>query len=230
MAKSTGSRRSFFSKRLALRGAYSMVLLGALAFGGVYYNKYNDVKNATPDQIQQAQTDGYIAAINKLYALPANEKPDVATVKDKEALKKQYPFFDQAENDDVVLIYKEAKLAILYRPSSKQLIKVGPVNVDSGLSIRTVGSETERKEVEKLLTDNKLNFATGGTAKTAISGVYVIDVNGNKADEAKKLAEIVKGKVATLPEGEEKPKDTDLLVLVGAPAAATPETAPALAP
>ncbi len=224
MVKTT-SKRSFLSKKVALRAVYLLVLAAALALAGMYYNKYTDLKNASPEQLQQAQTDQYIAAINKLYALPANEKPDVATVKDKEALKKQYPFFDQAENDDVVLIYKEAKLAILYRPSSKQLIKVGAVNIGNGISIRTVGSSAERSAVEKLLTDNQLNFTTGGAAKTAISGVLVVDVNGNKADEAKKLAEIIKGKVVTLPEGEEKPTDVDLLVLFGPVAA--PVTDPA---
>ena len=225
MTKPTGSKRSFFGKKLAFRGLYSIVLIAALAFGAVYYNKYNDIKNSSPEQIQQAQTDRYVAEINKLYALPANEKPDVATVKDKEALKKQYPFFDQAENNDVVLIYKEAKLAILYRPSSKQLIKVGPVNVDNGLSIRTVGSEIERKAVEKLLTDNKLIYTSGGNTKTVISGIIVVDVSGKNAEQAKKLAEVVKGTVGALPAGEDKPSDVDLLVIIGATQATTLEPA-----
>jgi hypothetical protein len=192
-----------------------LVLLGLAGFGGYFFKKYQDTKNASPEKIQQAQIDQTISEVGKLYALPANEKPDVATVKDKEALKKQYPFFDQAENDDVVLIYKEAKLAILYRPSTKKLVKVGPVNIENGLSIRTVGSETERAAVEKLLTDNKLTFTTGGAAKTAISGVIVVDVKGTNSEQAKKLAEIVKGTVASLPAGEDKPADADLLVLVG---------------
>jgi hypothetical protein len=192
-----------------------LVLLGLAGFGGYFFKKYQDTKNASPEKIQQAQVDQTISEVGKLYALPANEKPDVATVKDKEALKKQYPFFDQAENDDVVLIYKEAKLAILYRPSTKKLVKVGPVNIENGLSIRTVGSETERAAVEKLLTDNKLTFTSGGAAKTAISGVIVVDVKGTNSEQAKKLAEIVKGTVASLPAGEDKPADADLLVLVG---------------
>lgn len=220
MAKSVTSKRSFFSKKIILSVVYVLLLGGAVAAAAVYYNKYNDLKNASPDQVQQAQTDSYIAEVNKLYALPANEKPDVATVKDKDALKKQYPFFDQAENNDVVLIYKEAKLAILYRPSTKQLIKVGPVNVDNGLAIRTVGSETERKAVEKLLADGKLSYTTGGNTKTSVTGVTVVDISGKNADQAKKLAEVVKGEVGTLPAGEDKPENVDLLVIVG-PAAAT---------
>ncbi len=207
-------KKLFTTKRMLVL-ANIVVLLGLAGFGGYFFKKYQDTKNASPEKIQQAQVDQTISEVGKLYALPANEKPDVATVKDKEALKKQYPFFDQAENDDVVLIYKEAKLAILYRPSTKKLVKVGPVNIENGLSIRTVGSDTERSAVEKLLTDNKLTFTTGGTAKTAVSGVIVVDLKGTNSEQAKKLAEIVKGTVGTLPEGEDKPADADLLVLVG---------------
>lgn len=215
MAKSVTSKRSFVNKKIIFIVLYVGVLLGVAGFGGYYFKKYHDLKSSSPEQLQQAQTDQYIDAVSKLYALPKNEKPDIATVKDKEALKKQYPFFDQAENDDIVLIYKEAKLAILYRPSSKQLIKVGPVNVDSGLSIRTIGSDAERQAVEKTLTDGKLAFTSGGASKTSAIGVTVVDVKGGKTEEAKNLATLLKGKVGTLPAGEDTPTDVDLLVVVG---------------
>jgi hypothetical protein len=215
MAKISSSKRNILSKKVVIRLIYVLILVVALAAAGFFFKKYDDLKNASPEKIQQSQTDQYIAEVGKLYALPKEEKPDVATVKDKEALKKQYPFFDQAENNDVVLIYKDAKLAILYRPAVKQLIKVGPVNIENGLSIRTIGSDTERKAIEQLLTDNKLTFASGGAAKTAVSGIVVVDLKGTNSEQAKKLAEIVKGKVGTLPEGEDKPTDADLLIIAG---------------
>jgi nitrogen regulatory protein PII-like uncharacterized protein len=207
--------RKFITTKKILVTLNVLALIGLAGFGGYFFKKYQDSKNASPEKIQQAQIDQTISEVGKLYSLPANEKPDVATVKDKEALKKQYPFFDQAENDDVVLIYKEAKLAILYRPSTKKLIKVGPVNIENGLSIRTVGGEDERAAVEKLLTDNKLTFTSGGDAKTDITGIIVVDLKGTNSEQAKKLAEIVKGTVGKLPAGEDKPGDADLLILVG---------------
>ena len=212
------SKKLFTTKR-ALVALNILVLIGLAGFGGYFFKKYNDSKNASPETIQQAQVDQTISEVGKLYSLPANEKPDVATVKDKEQLKKQYPFFDQAENGDVVLIYKDAKLAILYRPSTKKLIKVGPVNIENGLSIRTVGSEAERSAVEKLLTDNKLTFTSGGGAKTQVTGITIVDLKGTNGEQAKKLAEIVKGTVGSLPEGEEKPSDVDLLIIIGPVAA-----------
>lgn len=208
------AKRSLFSTKTILTLANVLVILALAGAAGFYFKKYNDLKNSTPEKLQQAQTDQYIGEVGKLYSLPKNEKPDVATVKDKEALKKQYPFFDQAENGDVVLIYKDAKLAILYRPTTKKLVKVGPVNIESGVSIRVVGKETDRTGVEKLLNDNKLTF-TKTDPKTTVSGIIVVDVKGTNGEQAKKLAEIVKGQVGTLPAGEDKPTDVDLLVFVG---------------
>jgi nitrogen regulatory protein PII-like uncharacterized protein len=215
------AKRSFLSRITFLKVLNVLVILALAGAAGYYFKKYDNLKNSTPDKIQQAQTDEYIKAVGKLYSLPKNEKPDVATVKDKEALKKQYPFFDQAENGDVVLIYKDAKLAILYRPSTKQLVKVGPVHIDSGVSIRVLGKEADRGAVEKKLTDNQLAFSKA-ESKTAVTGITVVDVKGTNAEQAKKLAEIVGGQVGTLPAGEDKPTDVDLLVFVGAPTPVTP--------
>jgi hypothetical protein len=215
------ARKSFATPKTVFRIINVLLILGLAGAAGYYFKKYDNLKNSTPEKIQQAQTDQYVSEVGKLYALPKNEKPDVATVKDKEALKKQYPFFDQAENGDVVLIYKDAKLAILYRPSTKKLVKVGPVNIENGLSIRVLGKEADRGAVEKALNDNKLSF-TKADSKTAVTGIIVVDVKGTNGEQAKKLAEIVGGKVGALPDGEDKPTDADLLVFVGAPVSVTP--------
>lgn len=83
-----------------------------------------------PNQAVQAEDDKTVAEVGKLYALPKDEKPIVAKVTDKEASKKQYgSFFDNAENNDVSLIYTKAKLAVLYRPSSKKIINVSTVTI-----------------------------------------------------------------------------------------------------
>lgn len=223
MAKST-AKRSFFSKKLLYTVLLVVVIGGLAAFGAVYYKKYNDLKNKTPEQLQQSQTDSYIKAVSKLYSLPGNEQPTLAVVQDKEATRKQYPALDQAENGDVLLIYKDAKLAILYRPSENKIVKIVPLSEQ--ISIRTVGSETERKAVEKLLTDNKLNFTSGGSAKTSVTGITVVDVKGDKSEQAKNLAAIVKGTVGKLPDGEDQPSDVDLLILIGPAVAPQTEVTP----
>ncbi len=138
----TGGSRKIFSLLIVI------VILGLLGAGGYYFKRYRDTKKqqaslqnqnadlakqlgayrADPNQAAQAEADKTIADVGKLYALPKDEKPSVATVKDKSKLSDQ-PFFVKAENGDVTLIYSNAKLAILYRPSTKQIINVSSVTI-----------------------------------------------------------------------------------------------------
>lgn len=209
------AKRGILGKVTLTSVLLTAVVLGLAAFGGFYFKKYNDLKNASPEKLQQAQLDETLAAVGKLYTLPKDEKPEVATVNDKEEVKKQYPILDQVENGDILIVYRNAKTAILYRPSTEKIIKVVPVNVQAQLSVRTVGSDAERAAVEKLLTDAKVAFTAGGVSKTTLSGIIVVDLKGTNGESAKQLAQTVKGTVGSLPAGEDKPNDVDLLILVG---------------
>lgn len=77
----------------------------------------------------QAEVDSLVTEVSSLIALPSDEKPTVATITDVEKIKTQ-AFFQNAENGDKVLIYTNAKKAILYRPSAKKVIEVGAVNIN----------------------------------------------------------------------------------------------------
>ena len=81
-------------------------------------------------EIVRAQSGGeiieIIEVISQLMDLPEGETPTVATVSDKEKLKDQQ-FFAAAENGDKVLIYSNARKAILYRPSIDRIIEVAPI-------------------------------------------------------------------------------------------------------
>jgi hypothetical protein len=205
-------------KRFLLIAAYGIPLLLLAAFGGYYFKKYNDLKNhpVSAEQATAEEETRTIREVGKLYDLPKDEKPTIATVKDKEALKKQYPgFFDKAENGDKLLVYQNAKLAILYRPTTKQLIKVGPLQVQSNPVVKVIGSETDRANIEKQLKDAKLNVTASGASKGTLSGITVVDVSGQNTDLVKSIASLVKGQVGNLPAGEDKPEGVDILVFVG---------------
>lgn len=66
--------------------------------------------------------------VGKHMSLP-KESPSIARVSDKAALSGQ-AFFKQAQDGDKVLIYKKAKMAILYRPSSDRIINVSTISID----------------------------------------------------------------------------------------------------
>lgn len=79
----------------------------------------------------QSEIDKLVSEVGKLIALPTDEKPTVATVTEVDKVKDQ-PFFKNAKNGDKVLIYTNAKKAILYRPSEKKIVEVGAVNLNQG--------------------------------------------------------------------------------------------------
>ena len=66
--------------------------------------------------------------VGKLIVLPEGEQPTVATVSDAESLREQ-PFFAQAKNGYKVLIYTNARKAILYDPLSNKIVDVAPLNI-----------------------------------------------------------------------------------------------------
>ncbi|HLL61090.1 MAG TPA: LytR C-terminal domain-containing protein, partial [Candidatus Nitrosocosmicus sp.] len=76
----------------------------------------------------EKEVTGLIKKVNRLMQLPDKEKPTVATVSDIQKLKNQ-AFFANAKNGDKVLIYTQAKKAILYRPSINKIIEVAPINL-----------------------------------------------------------------------------------------------------
>jgi len=77
----------------------------------------------------QTEVDTLLGQVGKLIELP-KEIPTVATVSDVTKLQDQ-AFFANAKNGDKVLIFVQAKEAVLYRPSENKIIKVSPVNIQS---------------------------------------------------------------------------------------------------
>lgn len=79
-------------------------------------------------------------AVGSVYQLPAGETPTIATVSDATKVRSQ-AFFKNADNGDKVLLYSKAGQAILYRPSTKKIISIAPVNLNSGAPSAPVGAQ-----------------------------------------------------------------------------------------
>ncbi len=92
-----------------------------------YRQKYLAVK-ADPQKVTQETVDLLLAEVGQLIALPEGETPTVATVSDPEKLKDQ-PFFAKAKVGDKVLIYTNARKAILYSPTDHKIIEVAPISI-----------------------------------------------------------------------------------------------------
>lgn len=115
----------------------SVLLVIIIAVGAVALQLYFKSRSTTVDangaaaiQANKAELAKLIEAVGKLIVLPQGEEPTLATVSDPEKLRDQ-PFFKNAELGDKVLIYSQAKKAILYSPSKNKIIEVAPVNLNA---------------------------------------------------------------------------------------------------
>lgn len=104
-----------------------ILVLGLGLLSSYLYIQLNNLKR-NPQQLAQQEVQSLIEKVGKLVVLPENETPTVATVNDPELLKDQ-PFFANAKKGDRVLIYTNARKAILYDPVSNKVIEIAPVNI-----------------------------------------------------------------------------------------------------
>lgn len=112
-----------------------VLLLAALGAAGYFYNQYDTLKK-NPNKVAQDETKATIDAVGKLMILPSGESPTVATVTDPSKLKDQ-AFFANAQTGDKVLIYTNAKKAILYNPSGNKIVEVAPINIGNTANTNT---------------------------------------------------------------------------------------------
>ena len=122
-------------KRRGLPKIAIIAIIAAIALAGYggtyyYYNRYKQTKIVldNPEVASINEIKDVTEKLGKIYDLPKDEEPTVATVLDKEKLKDQ-PFFARAENGDKVVIFTKSQLAILFRVSENKIITVAPVSL-----------------------------------------------------------------------------------------------------
>ena len=115
----------------------SYVLLGFIVW------KVAMKQSGDPVKIQeQAQKEliTIVDSVKKIMVLPKDEVPQVAIIQDVDALKKTQDFFIDAQNGDKILVYAQARKAIIYRETTNQIVNVA-------LNIGPVTDETNSRPV-----------------------------------------------------------------------------------
>jgi len=106
----------------------SIVLVALVAFSGLVTYKYvqanRQIKKLqnNPQQIVSNSTQKLETRVGQLAVLPHGQAPTVAIVKNVTKLQSE-PFFADAHNGDYLLVYTQAKKAVLYRPSTNQIVE-----------------------------------------------------------------------------------------------------------
>ncbi|KKQ76074.1 MAG: hypothetical protein US99_C0086G0006 [Candidatus Daviesbacteria bacterium GW2011_GWF2_38_6] len=214
--------------KTAIPAAALIVVL--LLTGGFLLYKNQKTANKNPQQAGQDEVRKVVEEVRKLMDLP-NETPTVATVVDITKLKDQ-PFFQKAKNGDKVLIYTAAQKAILYDPVAKRIKEVGPVNAGSPSAqvsspqtatlkiallngTKTVGLASKVEEELKSKVPGLNVVSKDNAKKDSFEKTVVIVLNQLFLDSARNLASLLNATLGNLPEGEEKPKDGDILIILG---------------
>ncbi|MDE2399714.1 MAG: hypothetical protein KGL67_01745 [Patescibacteria group bacterium] len=97
-----------------------------IAVVGYLYSGRVSYKN--PDTVMNAEAKALVDKVDKLAYLPQDETPTVAKVSNPALLKDQ-TFFADAKTGDVVLIYSNARKAILYDPVANKIVNISTINV-----------------------------------------------------------------------------------------------------
>lgn len=131
-------------KFISIKKLVIILAILVIALAGIAYYFYRNSSLSGRDQttIEQAEAKALVAKVGKLIVLPEDETPTVATVSDPEKLKDQQ-FFADAKKGDKVLIYTNAKKAILYDPVLNKIITIAPINIGQE------GAQGEQAGLEK---------------------------------------------------------------------------------
>jgi hypothetical protein len=211
-----------------------VLILLTVVLGIFLYMRYQDEISGSVDSAKTSnlkENEELIRKIGKLIMLP-NSTPDVATVTDVAQLGDQ-SIFRNAKNGDKVLIYKDVKRAIVYRPSENIIVEVGNIIIEEASPTASLTSEETVSEatiavynatstpgyasrIGDQLESKFLNIQIADTANAVndYQGTLVINLTGENDDLVKILASELGGEEAELPEGEDEP-DTDILIILG---------------
>ncbi len=214
-----------------------LIALGGAGAGGYFYYQ-NRLLTSSSREIN----DVY-AKVSKILELP-DETPTLATVAEKEKLQEQ-PFFERAENGDKVLIFPNAKKAVLYRPKTGKIIEVAPFVTQPVADQPDVNAEAQ--SAVPVESEAELGPATltvlNGTTQVGLANVHddtikarvpeveikvkaqarrtdypntmVIDVSGKRSALVQQIIEKFGGQVGTVMPADEAKPTTDVVVILG---------------
>ena len=115
-------------KRILL-AILGIIFVGSLAGFAYYYVQYKKLKEDPAIQARK-QTESVLKDLAQDMILPNEPNPMIATVTDKTKLKDD-AFFKMAENGDIIVVFPTDLRAVLYRPSTKQIVNIAPVSPDN---------------------------------------------------------------------------------------------------
>jgi hypothetical protein len=206
------------SKSSGIVAVLVVLLVASLAFGGVYFQKYQTLRKDSSKTADERNKE-LIDKINGVYELPKDETPVVAIVSDEQKFKGEYPVFTTAKLGDALLLYEKAGQAVLYRESENKIIGTATFTVNKGASVHIIGSVEAQNSTQTTLETKlvgKVTIASKATSTNQTTGVSVFDKSGENTELASQIATTLSGVVTTTaPVGETIPDGADIVIVMG---------------
>jgi hypothetical protein len=190
-----------------------VILLASILF--LFFSKKTEQKLL--NNSISAQEQNILNAVSQKIKLPTQENPQIILITDSQYIRNNQPFFAQAENGDVMIVY--SSYLVLYRPSEDRVVNSGPVikpqeKSNFTVEVRNGSGITGRAKLWKDKLE-KVGYKVT-TATNAEKGNYektmVMFKPGVNFPE---IISFVRGDFITiLPDGE-KPINSDILVILG---------------
>ncbi len=127
-----------YRRKRMLQLAAAVVVLGLIGTTVWSLNSYRQARAEVvrlsslkgQQEVVRQEADVLLEQVRAHLVLPEDEEPTIATISDVEVLAEQQPFFEGAQNGDKVLVYVQARKAIIYSPERDVVVNVGAVIVD----------------------------------------------------------------------------------------------------
>ncbi len=205
-----------------------LIFLGLVGSTGYFFYQYQQLKKQYQNSSTavSAQTQQIVDEVKKLMLLPKGEVPTVATITDVSKLRNQQ-FFVNATNGDKVLIYTNAKEAILYDPKENIIINVAPITLgnqppsqaqQAKIGIRNASANTAlTATITTQLTNTYpgINISLKEVDATLRETTIVVPISSQATQAAQDIAKTLNATIGTLPANEIKPQGVDILIIVG---------------
>ena len=188
----------------------TIIGVGASGYFFYQYQRINEELGSIKNKPEEGRV--LIDEISRLISLPTGEDPAIATV-----------------DGNKILYFTKAKKAIIYDPVSRKIVDVATFNINSTATTsatasikivlrngtRTTGLTTKAEpDIKKSITNASIITKENAAVQTYEKTIIVI-LNDSAKDAATKLAKDLNITTSDLPSREAKPKEGDILVILG---------------
>ena len=229
-------------------GLVLLVLVGVGGWWAFSSQSGDDLANLSANagtKLTDSQVQTIIARVSKFMVLPSDEKPSVAILRGVADLAAQQPFYRDAKDGDILIIYSNR--AIIYDAKANKLVSVSPIQQNTATPVPTTvasgsaqltptptGSPLAPEKVtievrngtstaglagnmaSELKKNTLVTSTKTGDAKGAYTTTVLVDLSGGKKPGAVAALEAYLGvKAVTELPKGEVASTADILIIVG---------------